>query len=98
MLRVLPGLLVVVLTVYAVVDCVQTDRDRVRNLPKLVWIVLVLLFPVAGPLAWFVAGRPSLPWSGTRWGPGGTGRGPAPRSGPPPPKGPDDDPDFLNKL
>ena len=49
MLRVLPWLLAVALTVYAAVDCIQTDEDRVRNLPKLVWVLLILLFWVVGP-------------------------------------------------
>jgi hypothetical protein len=87
MLRVLPWLLAVALTVYAAVDCIQTDEDRVRNLPKLVWVVLILLFWVVGPIAWFIAGRPQ----GQR-----PRRGPSHR--PPPPRGPDDDPDFLRNL
>lgn len=87
MLRVLPLLLTVALTVYAVVDCIQTDEDQVRNLPKALWVLLVLFFPVVGPVAWFVAGRPSS--SATR-------RGPTHRGGPP--RGPDDDPDFLRNL
>lgn len=29
-----------------------------RNLPKLVWLLLVVLVPVAGALAWLVLGRP----------------------------------------
>lgn len=85
MLRVLPTVLTVALTVYAVVDCIQRDETTVRNLPKLVWVFLILLFPVAGPLAWFLAGRPRRP--GTR----------LPRRSPPP-RGPDDDPDFLRGL
>ena len=87
MLRLLPWLVTVALTVYAVVDCIQTDDSRVRNLPKVLWILLVLLFPLVGPIAWLLAGRPprSEP-----------GRGPRPQ--PRPPRGPDDDPDFLRRL
>jgi hypothetical protein len=87
MLRVLPTILIVALTVYAAVDCVQTDESQVRNLPKLVWVFLILLFPIAGPATWFIAGRPaamSSPWPSRR--------------PPGPPRGPDDDPDFLRKL
>ncbi len=88
------------LTVYAVVDCVQTDDDRVRGLPKIVWVFVILLFPLAGPIAWFLAGRPagdrsSLPGRDTPWGP--LQRPQTPRS-PRPPRGPDDDPDFLRGL
>lgn len=87
MLRLLPWLLTVALTVYAVVDCIQTDDSRVRNLPKLMWILLVLLFPLVGPIAWFLAGRPPKANPGQ-------GRRPQAR----PPRGPDDDPDFLRRL
>ena len=87
MLRVLPWLLGIALTVYAAVDCIQTDESRVRNLPKLVWVFLILLFAVAGPLAWFIAGRPKGQWPT---------RGPGQR--PSAPRGPDDDPDFLRNL
>ena len=78
MLRVLPWLLGIALTVYAAVDCIQTDEARVRNLPKLVWVFLILLFAVAGPLAWFIAGRPKGQWPT---------RGPGQR--PSAPRGPD---------
>ena len=87
MIRVLPWLLSIALTVYAVVDCIQTDEPRVRNLPKLLWILLILVFPVVGPIAWLVAGRPQRGPAGRR-----------PTSRPQPPRGPDDDPDFLRRL
>jgi hypothetical protein len=90
MLRLLPGLLTVALTVYAAVDCIQTEEQSVRNLPKLVWVFLILLFPVAGPASWLIAGRPQ------RSAPGSRGGGPGHRSQPP--RGPDDDPDFLRRL
>ena len=35
MLRVIVPLALLAFTVYAVVDCIQTEDDRVRNLPKL---------------------------------------------------------------
>jgi Phospholipase_D-nuclease N-terminal len=86
MIRLLPGLLALALTIYAVVDCIQTDEIVVRNLPKLIWVILILLFPFVGPIAWFIAGRPQRRPQ----------RGPTHR--PPPPRGPDDDPDFLRNL
>jgi hypothetical protein len=87
MIRLLPWLLSIALTVYAVVDCVQTQDDRVRNMPKLLWLLLILLFPIVGPISWLIAGRPAR---------GGTGSGSTSR--PQPPRGPDDDPDFLRRL
>jgi hypothetical protein len=86
MLRVLPTVLIVALTIYAAVDCVQSEENQVRNLPKLVWVFVILLFPIAGPATWFVAGRPRPI----------TGRGPG--GGSQAPRGPDDDPDFLRRL
>jgi len=74
----------VALTVFAVVDVAFYDRLRVRGVPKGVWIVLILLVPVIGPLLWFFIGR------GPRGGRGGSGR----RG----PMAPDDDPDFLRNL
>ena len=61
MLRVLLTLAMLAFTVYAVVDCIQTEEDRVRNLPKIAWVVLVLLFTPIGGIAWFIAGRPQRP-------------------------------------
>lgn len=82
MLRVLPVVLSLALSIYCVIDCVRTDEHAVRGLPKLVWVFVVLLFPLAGSIAWLVAGRPQRP----------------PGQRPQRPRGPDDDPDFLRKL
>jgi hypothetical protein len=104
----LSGLLVTALWVFCVIDAVTTPAEGVRNLPKVGWVVVVLLFPLVGSVAWLVAGRPrggrtvDLPYKGNR--------GPAPwpstrtagfpeyerprrRSA-----GPDDDPAFLDRL
>ncbi|GAA2742023.1 hypothetical protein GCM10009868_10360 [Terrabacter aerolatus] len=91
MLRVVLVALVVFASIYAFVDCVQTDRRVVRTMPKPVWLIGVLV-PVLGPVGWLLAGRAS-----SRGGP--ASRGPARRPpGPRGPLGPDDDPDFLRKL
>lgn len=95
MIRLLPWLLTIAVTVYAVVDCIQTDDAQVRGLPKVLWLLLILLFPIVGAIAWFIAGRPQRGAPGRGPG-GGPGRGPSHR--PPPPRGPDDDPDFLRRL
>lgn len=92
MLRVVLTLAVLAFTVYAVVDCAQTEDDRVRSLPKIAWVVLILLFTPAGGIAWFFAGRPKGPdGSSLPWRDAGRGRPSAPR-------GPDDDPEFLKGL
>ena len=46
------------LMVFSLIEAVSTDESRMRNLPKLWWILLILFFPLAGSIAWLVAGRP----------------------------------------
>ncbi len=84
MLRALLTVAGVALTIYAVIDCIQTDEQRVRHIPKFAWVVLILVIPVVGPLAWLLTGRErSVP----------------PRKRPIiGPRGPEDDPDFLRNL
>ena len=84
-----PALLVLAFTIYCVVDVIRSEQHDVRGLPKPLWVVLVLLFPLAGGAAWFIAGRPR----GSR--PPGTDRLTRPR---PRVLGPDDDPDFLRTI
>jgi hypothetical protein len=57
--RLLLGLavIVVVVTIYAVVDCAMMANDRVRGLPKPVWIVVIIVLPVIGIVLWFLIGR-----------------------------------------
>jgi Phospholipase_D-nuclease N-terminal len=74
--------------VVALIDCLSTDEAEIRNLPKIVWIVLILLFSPVGGIAWFMAGRPKDEAI--------TGAGfPKKR---PRQVAPDDDPDFLRSL
>ena len=54
----LSGVLVLALCVYSLIDVIGRSSDELRNLPKLWWIVLVLLFPFVGSIAYLVAGRP----------------------------------------
>jgi hypothetical protein len=58
MLRLLPPLLVLILWVYCLVDVITAREDSVRNLAKTWWLLIVFFFPLAGSIAWFVAGRP----------------------------------------
>ena len=46
------------LWVFCLVDVIGTPDASVRNLPKLGWLLLVLIFPLVGSIAWLVAGRP----------------------------------------
>ena len=76
-------IVVVVLSVYTLVDCAMLDRARIRGLPRWAWLLVILFVPVIGPLLWLFIGR------GRR---GASDRG-VRRS-----MAPDDDPEFLRRL
>ncbi|MDQ1742728.1 MAG: hypothetical protein QOE23_1067 [Pseudonocardiales bacterium] len=83
-------LLSVLFWLWAIFDCLTSDDRRVRNLPKWVWLVVVLVFLEFGALAWALLGRPRAGQlvSGGKRPPQPGGR----------PVGPDDDPDFLRNI
>lgn len=82
-------LAVLAVTIFCIIDCIQSEDHEIRNLPKIVWLLLILITPVVGSVAWFVAGRPQT-------------KPEAPRAQRPPisrwPSAPDDDPMFLAGL
>ena len=103
MLKALLTLVVIGLTVYAAVDAWNAEAEDHRGLPRGLWLILILVLPGFGALAWFALS------STTRRARAGRapGRGPVPRSsgghGPAPrgssgPVAPDDDPEFLWRL
>lgn len=63
-------LLALAVWAYCVFDVIATDESRVQHLPKLPWLLIVLLFPVIGAVAWLVLGRPY----GASFRPGGPPR------------------------
>ncbi|MFI8102170.1 PLD nuclease N-terminal domain-containing protein [Streptomyces sp. NPDC086023] len=87
MLRYLPFLLILALTIYTFIDCLNTPEDEVRHLPKVVWVIIILLFSIVGPVVWLVAGKKRVASGGFGAG-GGRQRWVAP----------DDNPDFLKSL
>lgn len=52
------GVATFALWVFCLVDAIGAPADRIRNLPKVGWILLILFFPFIGSIAWLVAGRP----------------------------------------
>ncbi|WP_329275743.1 PLD nuclease N-terminal domain-containing protein [Streptomyces sp. NBC_01451] len=85
MLRVLLILVPLALSIYAFIDCVTTQEKDVRFMPKPVWAILILLFPLVGSISWLIIGRDRataerLGASGGRW------------------VAPDDNPEFLKSL
>ncbi len=55
------GMVLLVLWVYCIFDAITCDAAAVRNLPKGVWVVLVIVLADIGSLLWLVAGRPQGP-------------------------------------
>lgn len=51
------SLLVIALMVGAMVDVIRKDDAQVRFLPKMAWVVIVILLPLIGSLLWFAIGR-----------------------------------------
>lgn len=86
MVRLLPFFAFLALDIYAVVDAIQTDDLLVKHLPKVFWILLILIFTPIGAIAWLIAGRDRQQNGRQR------------PYHPSPPRGPDDDPDFLRNL
>ncbi|PZT68861.1 hypothetical protein DN402_15145 [Streptomyces sp. SW4] len=85
MLRVLMFLVPLALSVYAFIDCISTKDEDVRHMPKPLWAILVLLFPLVGSISWIIAGkkRSALPGpdrARRQW------------------VAPDDNPEFLKSL
>jgi hypothetical protein len=58
--------------VFCIIDVITTPEGVARNLPKLVWLLIVIILPDVGSIAWLVAGRPwnsrqtDLPYKGNR--------------------------------
>jgi hypothetical protein len=93
--RVLLYVVVIALTIFALIDCIQTDDERVRGIPKIGWILLIVLIWIVGPVAWLLAGKERGQRLGYAGGIPGAPRhtGPARR-----PVAPDDDPEFLRQI
>ncbi|MEV0868727.1 PLD nuclease N-terminal domain-containing protein [Brachybacterium paraconglomeratum] len=89
MARGILAVLSIALTVFALADCVQTQDDKVRGVPKWAWIALIVLIPWVGPLTWLFVGKERS------WGRGSSGSPGPRRDGP---LAPDEDPEFLRKL
>jgi hypothetical protein len=52
------GLVLLGFWVFCIVDVVTTPEGECRNLPKLAWLLIVVLLPQIGSLVWLIAGRP----------------------------------------
>ncbi|EOD64876.1 PLDc N-terminal domain-containing protein [Amycolatopsis vancoresmycina] len=52
------GIVTFGLWIFCLVDVITTDESSCRNLPKGLWLLLVLVVPLVGSIVWLVAGRP----------------------------------------
>ena len=84
MLRYLPLLIAIAVTLYALIDCARTEQEAIRGLPKWGWLLIIIFIGTFGAVAYLIWGRPR------RQGPGRGRKGRV--------IGPDDDPDFLRNL
>ena len=75
-----------VLLVLALISVLSVPR--VRTMPRVLWVLVILLIPLLGPLAYLLSGRPKKP---------PREHGPVLR-GKPRPAAPDDDPEFLRSV
>jgi len=93
MFRVVVGLVVVGLMVYSLADLSGSEEEDRGGLPTWLWVLIIVLLPVFGPITWIVTRRARRRGNGGRTA--RPGRGPRRPSGP---VAPDDDPDFLWRL
>ncbi|MEV4494223.1 PLD nuclease N-terminal domain-containing protein [Micromonospora arborensis] len=91
-LYVLLFLVQIVLAVCALISCLSAEEGQIRSLPRIVWVLIILFFPLVGSIAWFVAGREPSSGAGKGWS-GGTAQRQQHR-----PVAPDDDPEFLRSM
>jgi hypothetical protein len=100
------GVVLIGFLLFCLLDIITSDAGEIRNLPKIVWVLLAFINPIGG-IAWLIAGRPQadgrpggMPYKGNA--------GPVRRSGrtagfpeyerPRRSLAPDDDPEFLADL
>src|SRR4051812_39897406 len=81
------------LVVVALISCLSAEEGEVRALPRVVWVIIILLFPIVGSVVYFVAGRPVQATNQATWR-AGSGFPESTR----PARAPDDDPAFLARL
>jgi hypothetical protein len=92
------ALLEIGLLIFCLIDIIQSPADEIRGVSKGIWILLVIILPIVGGIAWIVAGRPTQSPAGNVWRPGaGFPESQRPRPGRAP-MGPDDDAEFLREM
>ena len=85
--------LIVGLTLYTLLDAVRTPAHEARTLPKWLWVLVTLFFPVVGPIMWLILGRPKAQPAAGAPRPGFGQRRDTPSV-----SSPDDDEEYLRWL
>ena len=52
------ALSLLVLWIFCILDVISTEDVLCRNLPKYVWLLIVIILPDIGSIAWLLLGRP----------------------------------------
>ena len=52
------ALSLLVLWIFCILDVISTEDVLCRNLPKYVWLLIVIILPDVGSIAWLLLGRP----------------------------------------
>ena len=45
------------LVVFALVDVLTSNDGQVKHLPKIGWVILIVLLPLIGSIVWLIAGK-----------------------------------------
>ena len=85
------ALALLVLWIFCILDVISTEEALCRNLPKYVWLLIVIILPDIGSIAWLLLGRPV--GAGFRLGSQIGVYKPQKRA-----IGPEDSPDFLASI
>jgi len=85
------GVVAIGVWIFCIIDVITTPDSDVRNLPKIAWLLIVILLVDVGSIAWLVAGRD--------WNRKTVASRPArPAGAPRRASNPDDDEEFLASL
>jgi hypothetical protein len=49
--------IVIAFVLFALIDAAMSDPKRVRGVSKPIWVILIVLLPLAGAVLWFTVGK-----------------------------------------
>ena len=50
-------ILQIIIQILALVDLIRRDRMEIRGESKIIWIFVILIFSIIGPIVYFIFGR-----------------------------------------